>query len=203
MCSALDAVEATCRLEMLGRVALPSAIKYLVTGGKFDTGQLAKSFNVETGYPAEPALLQTLSRWAEIAGPDDLRFRNGYDLHCLRRLLERNDKFDYAVILYDVAAFNHRYLELLSTMEGRSFLTFGQEGDEVAATPNVIFDLRDERTFTMLELAWDLFATGAVYGISPYGLDDALEAVARSQRLSDTFRARTTHNPTSVTASVY
>ena len=87
---ALDAEESAVSLEVLRQVALPGAAKFLVTTGKFDTEGAAKGFNVEADYPAEPAYLQTLLRWSAAGGLDDPRFRDGYDLYCLGRILARH-----------------------------------------------------------------------------------------------------------------
>jgi hypothetical protein len=133
-----------------------------------------------------------LLSWAEIGGLSDPRFRDGYDLYCVRRVLGRHGPFDVAVVLRGGAAsFESRWPELLKSVEGRLFVTF--DGDAAAAlTPgvgsNILFDLRDDRAPAFLEAAMQLFLTGSVYGMSDYTLDRALgvalEAVEVQQRIS-------------------
>jgi hypothetical protein len=189
---ALNAEESERSLEALRDVTLAGAAKFLITTGKFETDGAARSVNVEADYPAEPAYLRTLLSWAQIGDLSDPRFRDGYDLYCVRRVLARHGPFDVAVVLRGGAAsFESRWPELLKSVEGRLFVTF--DGDAAAAlTPgvgsNILFDLRDDRAPAFLEAAMQLFLTGSVYGMSDYTLDRALgvalEAVEVQQRIS-------------------
>jgi hypothetical protein len=168
---ALDDAESAASLEMLRRVALPGAAKFLVTTGKFDTEGAAKGVNVEANYPAETAYLQTLLRWSETGGLADPRFRDGYDLYCLRRILARHGPFDFAVVLRgDTINLEASWPELRSGVDGRMFLTFGDE-----ASLSLLFDLQDSRASAFLDTAWQLYVTGAVYGIEGYALDRSLD----------------------------
>ena len=65
----------------VGGQNLPNATKFVITTGKFDAEKAASTFNIEGSYPAEPAHLQTLARYAA-AGPGEQCFRDGYDLFC-------------------------------------------------------------------------------------------------------------------------
>ena len=184
---ALDAAESAASLEMLRQVALPGAAKFLVTTGKFDTEGAAKAFNVEADYPAEPAYLQTLLRWSEAGGLDDRRFRDGYDLYCLRRILARHGPFDFAVLLRgDAASLEAGWPELGKEVDGRLFLTFGDE-----ASPSLLVDLQDARAAAFLDTAWRFYVTGAVYGIDGYALDGALGLVLHPIDPEPSLRKRT------------
>lgn len=184
---ALDAAESAASLEMLRQVALPGAAKFLVTTGKFDTEGAAKGFNVEADYPAEPAYLQTLLRWSEAGGLDDPRFRDGYDLYCLRRILARHGPFDFAVLLRgDAASFEASWPELGKHVDGRLYLTFGDE-----ASPSLLVDIQDVRSAAFLDTAWQLYVTGAVYGIDGYALDGALDLALEAIEPGRSLRKRT------------
>lgn len=188
---ALDTEGSAASLDLLRQVTLPNATKYLVTTGKFDAEGDAKTVNVETDYPADPPHLQSLLRWAELNDPEDGRFRDGYDLYCLRRILTRFKKFDYAVVLRDGAAgLPGWWPELQDTLADRIFLTFDEQGPgggTVSSRPSLIIGLRDIRTPAFLDAAWELYRTGAVYGIEPYSIvrafDAALAAVELEQAL--------------------
>lgn len=182
---ALNAAESARSLEMLGCVNLPDATKFVVTTGKFDAAGSAKTFNVETGYPAEPPALQSLAAWAEVPHGFDPRFRDGYDLYCLRSLLAKNDGFDYAVLLRDATGFEERWPDLKAKLEGRLFLTFHPQLATAAASGNVLFDLRDERMPGLLELALDLYLSGAGYALPAYSLESALMTAIEALGLSD------------------
>lgn len=182
---ALDAVESACSLEMLQSVTLPNVTKYVVVSGKFNVNKSVKAFNVDTGYPAEPVQLQTLAAWAEVPHRDDPRFRDGYDLFCLRGILAKNGPPDIAVLLRDSLGFDELWPDLLANAQDKMFLTFsGSKPSAVvdATRQNILFNLQDENVHDLLDLGWDLYATGAVYGISPYSLDAAFMTAANAQR---------------------
>lgn len=186
---ALDAGESAASLDLLRRVALENAAKFLVTTGKFDSEGEAKTVNVEANYPAETAHLQTLLRWADIGDLSDPRFRDGYDLYCLRRILGRFKKFHHAVVLRDGAARQDRWPELQERIGGRLFLTFGEDSsDDSAARPSLIINVKDPRTSSFLDAAWELYRTGAVYGMPQYALDDALSIAVEALELEQVLR---------------
>lgn len=171
---AIDAADPGRSLEMLRSVSLPNAVRYLVTAGKFDAGLSSKTFNVEVGYPREPADLQTLAAWAEVPYLEDARFRDGYDLFALRGILVKACPCDFAVLLRDTARFQEMWPALLLEIVDRPFLARGS---------NILFNLRDERTAGVLDFAWELYITGSVYGISPYSFEVTLMTAADSLRL--------------------
>jgi hypothetical protein len=191
LCGPLNADGSVRSLEALREVTLPGVAKFLITTGKFETDGAARAVNVEADYPGEPAYLRTLLSWAEVADRADPRFRDGYDLYCVRRILSRHGPFAFAVVLRGGGgSLESRWPELLKSIEGRLFLTF--DGDASAAsTPgagsNILFDLRDDRAPAFIEAAMQLFLTGSVYGLSDYTLDraleTALEAVELEQRI--------------------
>lgn len=175
---ALDANESAASLDLLRQVTLPNAVKFLVTTGKFDAEGAAKTVNVEADYPADPAYLQTLLRWAEIRELADPRFRDGFDLYCLRRILARFKKFDYAVLLRGGASnLKARWPKLQGSIEGRVFLTFhgaASAGGAASPGPSLLIDFQDKRSAAFLDAAWELYLSGAVYGMADYSLDGAL-----------------------------
>jgi len=183
--------ESAASLDLLRQVGLPNAVKYLVTTGKFDSEGAAKTVNVEGDYPADTAYLQTLLRWAEIRDLHDPRFRDGYDLYCLRRIIARFKGSDYAVLLRNGAtAFERQWPKLQKSIRGRLFQTFGRSTAARGQVPgkNLIVDLKDERCADFLDAAWELYATGAVYGINEYSLDFALGTALDALRVERMLR---------------
>jgi hypothetical protein len=111
---ALDSSETARSLANLGSVDLPNATKFVITRGKYDAGGAARTFNIDSGYPAEIAMLQSLASAAGCAVRDDPRFRDGYDLFCIRRLLERNAGFDRLLLLREPAGLERSWPEMLA-----------------------------------------------------------------------------------------
>ena len=171
----LEAADSEASLQRLGQIGLAGATKVVVTTGKFETDGAAKRINVDADYPPEPAHLQTLLRWAGLNDLSDPRFRDGFDLYSLRRILARHAQSDFALVLRSGAAgFDDAWPELRATLEGRPFLCFG--GDGAPSRRNLLVDLRDSRTGAALQAAEQLYSTGAVFALAPYSLDAALDA---------------------------
>ena len=197
---ALNAAESAASLDLLRQVTLPSATKYLVTTGKFDSEGAAKAVNVDADYPRETPHLQSLIRWAEINDLSDMRFRDGYDLYCLRRVLARSKGSDYAVLLRNgAAAFEERWPKLQESVRGRVFLTFGRSSAARSLNPgkNLLLDLKDERAAAVLDAVWELYATGAVYGMDDYSLDLAFRTALDALELEEAWRQAPTSAPAS------
>ena len=191
---ALDPGESASSLEMLRRISLAGAAKFVVTTSKFDAGDDVKAVNVEGSYPAEPAVLQTLVRWAEGDGLQDPAFRDGYDLYCLSRILERHKRFEYAVLLRGGAStFDSRWSALRDEVNDRLVVTFDEDNAGVGianSRPSLLIDLGDERTLDFLAAALELYSTGAVFGMAEYSLDRALSiALSSVERRSSLLRA--------------
>ena len=181
---ALDESESAESLQLLRSVSLPNATKYVVTVGKFDTQRSAQTFNAEAGHPAETPHLLTLAGWAEGPEPSDPQFRDGYDLFCLRGIIAQNESCDYALLLREVADVQDRWPILQDEVRGRLFVTFGSAaGAPESGARNVLLDLTDNRMPAFLQRAWDLYSTGAAYGVEPYSLDRALATVADALQL--------------------
>jgi hypothetical protein len=190
---ALDAAESADRLEMLRIVPWPNAKKYVVTTGKFDAGKLAKSININAQYPPEPVYLQTLAGWVGFPDRSGPRFRDGYDLFCLRKILTKDGGFDYAILLREAIGFQDHWQNLRASVEDRIFLTFHDglsDASDLSASCNVLFDLRDRRALRTLDLAWELYLTGAVYALTSYNLNHALTLAVDALRLEDDFDRR-------------
>lgn len=188
---ALNAEESAASLDLLRQITLPNAVKSLVTTGKFDVEGAAKTVNVDADYPAELAHLQSLLSWAEGSGLSDPRFRDGYDLYSLRRVLGRFKGADYAVLLRNgAAAFEERWPTLRDNISGRVFLVFGRSSASQTVNPgkNLLIDLTDERTAAVLDGAWELYATGAVYGMEDYSFDLALSTALAAVKLQEKWR---------------
>lgn len=171
---ALSADDSAQSLEILSRVTLPNATKYVVTVGKFDAGKIAASFNIESGYPAEPSYLKSLAAWTETSDRSDPRLRDGYDLYCLRELVAKEGgNFDYVILLRETAGFEENWTDPQARVNGKTFLAFssalsGGKG------PNFLFSLRDQRAIKILDLALEIYFTGAAYAMKCYTLDGAL-----------------------------
>ena len=178
--AASNAVESEEALARLNRVVLPNASKHVVTAGKFDSRAIAATLNVEAGYPAEPAVLQTLAAWAEVHDPTDPRFRDGYDLYCLRRLLTNGAEGDLALILREGTELGSNWPELQERIAGRLFLTFPSDQSFL---PSMLFNLTDPQATAFLDLAWELYFGGSVYAMDPYCLERALTAASDALRL--------------------
>ena len=190
---ALDLQESAARLEMLRQITLPNATKFVVTTGKFDAKKEARTFNIEADYPTEPALLQTLA--AEAVGSDlrDRRFRDGYDLFCLRRILAAHEGFDLALLLREADRFEDRWPELRSSIRNELFLTFAEqrpEGDELNSATNLLINLRDKRAAAFLDRVATVYASGAAYAMTHYSLDAALSLSWNSLRLEEMIAQR-------------
>jgi hypothetical protein len=156
-------------------VSWANVTKFVATVGKFDAEGTARCVNVEADYPAEPAYLQTLSRWSETSAEPDQRFRDGYDLYCFRRIVERHSRFEYAVLLReDPIDPSANMSELVAGMEGNLFRTFVQDFRSDTASSNLIVELRNPLIPAFLEIASDLYRSGAVYGMADYSLESAL-----------------------------
>lgn len=176
---------------MLRLVTLPNATKYFVAHGKFDTQHPIKTCNIEADYPAALPYLRTLARWAAHSNPSDERFRDGYDLFCLRNILAKNEGFDYAILLRGVDGFQEHWLDLRTAIQEQTFLTFAAavvETSDTMTERNVIFDLGDRRAVGLLEQVCELYLTGAAYALSPYCLSDALATALHSLILEDEIR---------------
>jgi hypothetical protein len=180
--SAIDEAGSSASLRTLAALNLPHATRYIVTRGKFDTQNLAKTANVEAGYPSEPAQLQTLASWAECPLRKDPRFRDGYDLYCLRTILARTHEFDYALLIREQSRPQLRWPELLAAIAGTLFLTISSD-DDIGAS-NLMLNLADERASAFLDSALELYFTGAAYAISPYSFENALLTAADALRLA-------------------
>lgn len=167
---AFGAEESARSLANLKRVDLPHATKLVVTRGKFDADGAAKTFNIDSGYPAEIAELQTLATSSGHRFRDDPRFRDGYDLFCIRRLLERQSGFDLLLLLRDPNGLEQCWPEMLARASGGLFAVDPDNGR------NLLLNLANPRCREMLELAWTLYRSGAAFAMQPYGLAAAMAA---------------------------
>lgn len=179
---AIDAAESASSLERLRSLSLPNSTSYVVTTGKFDARKLAKTCNVEAGYPSELTVLQTLAAWVEVPYRADSRFRDGYDLFCLQSALAKADSFDYAVLVRDVASLQESWPELLTRLGTDLFVVFGS-GSSIAGSPSVVLNLANPQLSAFLGCALELYLTGAAYGIPHYSLDEALITAACSAEI--------------------
>ena len=191
---ALDADESAVLLDVLRQVTLPNATKFVATTAKFDAQGVAKTVNVESDYPAELAYLHTLRKWSQIFDVADPRFRDGYDLYCLRRILARQRGSDYAMVLRGaVAPLEARWPQLQRAVEGSLFVTFDERsavGSSAAPTASFLIDLRDERVGAFLDAAMQKYLTGAVYGLTDYSLNRVLSIALASIQLERSVRDR-------------
>ena len=171
----LEAAESKESLQRLKEIGHAGATKVVVTTGKFETDGAAKRINVDADYPPEPAHLQTLLSWAALSDLSDSRFRDGFDLYSLRRILAKHGQADFALLLRSNAAeFNENWPKLRSSLTHNAFKCFGGDGDP--RRRNLIVNLRASRIEDALEAAWQIYFTGAVYALAPYSLDAALDA---------------------------
>ena len=176
---ALNASESLAGLEMLRALTLSGATKFIVTTGKIETQKEARTFNVEAGYPAETALLQTLSRWAEMPERPDARFRDGYDLFCLHRIVSENKGVDIAVLLRNGSDLQARWPSLRRGLEGQLYQT-----SQTAETgPDLLINVADYRARRFLDRAVQFYLTGGAYAMEPYDLDRVLGLVAKAIEL--------------------
>jgi hypothetical protein len=169
----MNAAETAASLELLSAISLDGATKVVVTNGKLETGGVARTFNAESGYPAYPALLETLSRWAEVENWPDRRFRDGFDLMNLGRILQKETEFDFAVLLRDGEGFEERWPALLSEMGTDPYLTFAPDKHE--GPENLLLNLRAPPTRSVLDLACDFYLSGRSFAVSPYNLKAVLD----------------------------
>lgn len=173
--TAIAETEATERAELLANAVVPNSAKYLAVAGKFEAPDQVKTFNVERGYHSAPEDLRTSAMWAGAESSGGPRFRDGYDLYCLRRILEMAEAYEVAAILRDDALSVQAFGGLTAELRARPFLTIARPvgASDGLGWSAVLFDLNSaDRGF--LELAWELYFSGAVYAMSPYSLNNAL-----------------------------
>jgi hypothetical protein len=182
---AIDTSQAHAQIEMLERANLPNAIKFVVTTGKFDAGGIARTFNVEANYPAEPTILHTLACWLETPDLYDQRFRDGYDLFCLRRLLSEHTKFDLAVMLRDPSGLENRWTEFLAQLEVHPFIAFDGQMTTAGARTNLVVDLRNRQARALLDVLGELYEAGLAYAITDYSLERAMHLALRSLQMRE------------------
>lgn len=177
---AINAAETAEGLEILSGISLDGATKVVVTSGKFDAEGAARTFNAESGYPAYPAQLESLSRWAGVEEWPDRRFRDGYDLINLARILRNEGEFDLAVLLRDGDGFDDRWPTLVSELETDPFLTFAAED---GARESLLLNLRVPTTRSILDLACDFYLSGRSFALSPYSLKAVLDIATEAESL--------------------
>lgn len=178
--TASNVVESEEALTRLNRIVLPNASKHVATAGKFDSRAIAATLNVEAGYPAEPAVLHTLAAWAERHDPADPRFRDGYDLYCLRRLLENGAEGDLALIVREDTELERIWPDLRERIARQLFLTFPIDN---SFFPSILFNLNDPEAPAFLSIAWELYSSGSAYAMDPYSLQRALTTASDALRL--------------------
>ncbi len=194
---AVNEAESMLALERVRRVTLPNVTKFVVAFGKLDTQKSSKTFNAEAeaGFPAELAELHTLEVWADGPEPSGPRMRGGFDLFCLRRILEKHGTFDYALLLYEPGSVQDRWNALLADIEGQLFIAFGQLSSRSTGArefPNVLFNLTHHQANACLDLAWVLHVTGAVYAMPEYRFDGALGLAVETLNLQQELSNRET-----------
>jgi hypothetical protein len=188
---AIDSAESGARLEMLRQIELPNATKFVVTTGKFDGQKPARTFNVEANYPSQPARLLTLARWACCGAAPEPRFRDGYDLFCLDRILDESGGFDLAMLVRDATGLEQRWPELRSSIGDELFLTFRAASHGAAAAAdavNVLFNLTHPGSRRFFDHISGLYRDGAFYGIEDYSLGKALDLAFQSMRIEALLR---------------
>ena len=175
--------ESETSLKRLQQLSLPNATRLLITIGKFDTRRKALTVNVESGYPEEPALLQTFAAWADVPYGSDPRFRDGYDLFCLRRALERSDDFDFAVLVRS-DDLHLAWPQLRTDVRDQLFSTSAGLQDGVERDL-IVFNVRDPRRTRFLDVLWDFYISGSAYSLSPYITEEALRLAAEAVQLEE------------------
>jgi len=184
---ALNISESEASLERLRLLSSPIFKKFAVTTGKSDSVRDVKGFSMEANFPPEPAYLQTLGSWAGNADPTDQRFRDGYDLFCLRAIISRNPGFKFAMLLREANELDDRLMSLLNKAEDSLFLAFDAESDHASdanSRRNLLVNLSDPRSGDFLHFAWQLYVTGAAHAIDPYSLEEAMKAAAEGVRVA-------------------
>jgi hypothetical protein len=183
LASALDGCESAVVLGNLRSLNFPNATRYLATHGKVETQSVAKIFNVERGYPARLAALQTISAWAELPYQTDMRFRDGFDLYCLSTMAAAEEGFDYAILVRDPTGLQLDWTKLQTSIEGRLVRV-------LEPGPNVLFNFRDHRMTRFFDCLGELYESGVAYAIEPYCISDALSAAENALRIEDRFGPR-------------
>lgn len=188
--AALDNRESEAQLDALRRLSVVNSSKFLVVTGKFETQKDARSFNVEAQYPAETALLQTVARWADAPSWPDPHFRDGYDLFCLRRVLEGQGDFGLALLWRDGMDFAEHWPKLREDLGDSLFLTFGvAQTASGSAGPNLLVNLERSGAGSFLSRAVNFFITGRSFAIEPYSLARCLELAAETVALEERLKA--------------
>ena len=173
---AFDADESARSLANLARIDLPAGTKFVVTRGKVPTDGTVKTFNIDNGYPAEIAELRTLATFAGRGFRDDPCFRDGYDLFCIRRLLERHGEFDRLLLMRDPDARAAHWPGMQARAADRLFATDADDR-------NLLLNLAEPSCRAMIDMAWALYHSVAAHALHPYGLGTALTAASEAVEL--------------------
>lgn len=181
---AMDGAESAASLKRLSDIQLPNATKYVVTVAKFDPEGVVKTFRADGEYDVAPPHLQTLAAWAELPSRSGPRFRDGFDLFCLRALLSKGGAFDYAVVFREGTFSQTNCSELIAVLDDKPFKTFhaGGSGVTVGSGRNIILNLASDTTM-LLDLAWQLHVSGVAYAMIPYSLDRLMTVASDTLQL--------------------
>ena len=155
-------------LEAIAGVQWPGVIRHVVTTGKFDTRRLATACNIEVGYPAETAWLATLASWGAPTDAVRMQHDNALNLFALRKIWAGGVTFDFGVIVQDGTPLPERWADVHKCLGGKCVASFGR-----SERPTIVFDMKHKLTEHMLEIACDLFTSGAVFALEPYSVVEA------------------------------
>jgi len=159
---------------MLRATDLPKLTKCVLTDAKFDTQKAAKTFNIDADYSPLPPQLQTLGAWAGLPPAADA-IADAIELYALRAIIERDGPFGYAILQRAAGDIGKQWPALREKIGDRPYLCF-EKG-------NALLNLGKGNAL-FLDMMWDLYLSGAVYGFDPYSFEAALGIAAEAMQLN-------------------
>jgi len=163
-------------LEMLRPTELPKLTKCVLTDAKFETAKAAKTFNIQANYAAEPEQLRTLAAWSGLKDGAAEQLADGLEIFALRAVIERDGPFGYIVLQRHVADLARRWPAMAEEADEKLYLDLGDG--------NVLLSLRAPRGSAIVDCLWELYLSGAVYGLIDYSFRAAATAAAQAAELN-------------------
>ncbi|MCW2411753.1 MULTISPECIES: hypothetical protein [unclassified Sphingobium] len=161
--------------RLLGRSA---SHQFVLVSGKVKLPSGMRSFNIEMGYPAEPAHLITHAAWAWSPGRHGPQYRDARALFCLSRFVSQHPEADEIALILGEPG------ESVSPSDGgdppplAAVLSSTKDGGGTCDV--ILFDRKAPNADIALAIATDMALSGAIYSVEPYSLSALLDEVARA-----------------------
>ncbi|QIK78070.1 hypothetical protein G7077_03230 [Sphingomonas piscis] len=168
-------------LEMLRLAELPKLTKCVLTDSKIEPQSVAKTFNIEAGYAADAAQQATFANWSGLQPKPTEQLLDGQEIFAVRTVVERDGPFGYVILQRQAADLTQLWPKLEQEIGDSLYLDLGDG--------NFVLNLRATGGLTLLDDLWELYRTGAVYGLVSYSFGLALDVAVQASRCSATVEA--------------